>query len=162
MVPAICPNGTRSQWARYLDQKCRKPLHRGGLVDIQDRYINTPPSLGDPETEKNTERVVSMAFRCSGLPSENENHKLLDPGPALLQTFNRVTTCEPSTYLPKDIKIKLYEVDTCYDAEGLSMQLVLPAVCQNGEKALFAIFNKKKCRGFPSLSAVVGQDFAAQ
>jgi hypothetical protein len=69
LEPAVCENGTRAQWARFLDDNCGQGvISKLGLVDISNEDVGKCLHL-DPMSDHDTNwpRVRSVAFWCDEL-----------------------------------------------------------------------------------------------
>lgn len=161
--PATCKNGTRSQWARFSDDKCKTPMTEDPLLDINDVDLHQCKALGDwifrrPDGRPpNSWKVGSMSFHCDGVEEPED-------GPAKARPAAISTdSCQSTAVTPYSPPTFSYpEPDTCVTHYGSRLNIYENAICPDGTSATFAEYQFGGCSGHPICNAVIGNETLGQ
>lgn len=160
---ATCKNGTRAQWARFSDDKCKSPLSEDPLMDINDNDLRQCKPLGDWVAHRpngappNTWKVGSMAFYCDGIPEPEDD--IPKPQPAAISA-DACQNVPVTPYSPPTFRYP--EPDTCIDQYGSRLKIYENAICPNGTSAILAQYRFRGCSGTPQCFTEIGDEMLDQ
>ena len=160
---ATCKNGTRAQWARFSDDKCKTPMSKDPLVDINDNDVFQCKPLGDWDSRRpngtppNSWKVGSISFFCDGIPESEDG--IPKPQPAAIS----VDACQTVAVTPVNPPTFQYpEPDTCIDHYGSRMTIYENAICPNGTTAILAQYRFGRCSVTPQCFSEIDEDKLGQ
>lgn len=159
---ATCENGTRAQWARFSDNKCKSPMTEDSLLDINDSDLRKCHALGDwlahrPNGRPNSWKVGSMSFHCDGIPEPEDDIPKAQPAAISVdacQVYPSIQYNPPSFNYP--------EPDTCINQYGSRLRIYENAICPNGTSAIFAQYKYGGCPGTPECFTEIGDEMLDQ
>lgn len=154
MNAAICPNGTRAQWARFERSGCNdgQISSKYGLVDIHDTDIGVDKCLSSGAEG----RIRSMAFRCNNIKVAEAIQNSIP-----LKTYQEGRYNVSGCGFSRDTRLGLAKPDTCFPRWGFPFLIKIsePAICANGSKARLAVFGDQICEQHPTWMETVDAEF---